>query len=107
MSPTLAFLLPPCSLPLPHLRGQQGAGMADENQMLDTKEVADMIGVEPNTVRTYLKRTRRREVAGEDLRAQDFPLPDKIFGDSPAWLPSTIRAWLSERPGPGRPSTRS
>ncbi|MFF7192678.1 helix-turn-helix transcriptional regulator [Streptomyces sp. NPDC008079] len=42
-------------------------------------EVADYLGVTPETVRTY--RSRKR---GE------LPPEDKMFGRSPAWKPATI-----------------
>jgi len=31
-------------------------------------------------------------------------VPDKTFGQSPTWKPSTIERWLANRPGRGRRS---
>jgi predicted DNA-binding transcriptional regulator AlpA len=72
---------------------------------LDTAAVAALVGVEPNTVRLYLKRTRRRIADGLPVRPSDFPLPDLQVARSPAWYEATVRAWLAERPGRGRRSS--
>ncbi|MYV56461.1 hypothetical protein GT042_28915 [Streptomyces sp. SID3212] len=69
---------------------------------LDTEAVAARVGVTAGTVRLYLKRTRRRIRDGHPVRPQDFPLPDVQIGRSPAWVESTIAAWLAHRPGRGR-----
>lgn len=52
-------------------------------------EVAEYLGVKPETVRTYRSRNR-----GE------LPAEDKMFGRSPVWKPSTITAFA--RLGQGR-----
>jgi predicted DNA-binding transcriptional regulator AlpA len=80
--------------------------MPDTDPLLDTARVAQLVAVAPDTIRTYLKRTRRRETEQLEIRAYDFPIPDQIFGDSPTWRRSTIDKWLDERTkrqGPGRP----
>ncbi|MFF3730970.1 hypothetical protein ACFYXM_11760 [Streptomyces sp. NPDC002476] len=79
--------------------------MSEENPYLDTDAVAERIGVAAETVRVYLKRTRKRIADGRPVRPQDLPLPDKQFGRSPAWRETTIDTWISSRPGRGhRPS---
>ncbi|MER0443065.1 hypothetical protein ABR738_00490 [Streptomyces sp. Edi4] len=76
--------------------------MPDGNPLLDTEAVAAKIGVASETVRIYLKRTRKRIADGQPVRPQDLPLPDDKFGRSPAWFESTIDAWVAVRPGRGR-----
>ncbi|MFZ3475305.1 hypothetical protein ACODT3_42635 [Streptomyces sp. 4.24] len=80
---------------------------AGADPLLHTEHVAAKIGVGggPDTVRAYLKRTRRRVADGLPVRPQDFPLPDEMVRRSPAWRESTIDRWISNRPGRGhRPS---
>jgi predicted DNA-binding transcriptional regulator AlpA len=77
----------------------------DDDPYLDTAQVGEKIGVTPETVRLYLKRTRRRISDGLVVRPQDFPLPDKQARRSPTWRESTIDAWLVNRPGRGRRPT--
>lgn len=76
--------------------------MPDDEQLLDTTAVADLTGLSVATIRVYLKRTRAREAEGLPIRPQDFPVPDKTFGQSPTWKRSTIEAWQAARPGSGR-----
>ncbi|WP_197281001.1 helix-turn-helix transcriptional regulator [Microbacterium sp. No. 7] len=56
---------------------------------LSPKEVAERIGVEPETVRTYAARGR-------------MPEPDATIGFIKGWLPETIDEWAASRPGQGR-----
>jgi hypothetical protein len=66
-----------------------GETMADPNADYWTvADIADHWGVTPQTIRTY--RSRKR---GE------LPEPDKVFGRSPVWKPSTIIDFV--RPGQG------
>jgi predicted DNA-binding transcriptional regulator AlpA len=76
----------------------------EEDPFLDTEAVARRVGVTVGSVRVYLKRSRRRLKEGEELRPQDLPLPDQVFGRSPAWRESTITTWIAHRSGPGRPA---
>jgi len=63
--------------------------MADPNvDYWTVADVADHWGVTPQTIRTY--RSRKR---GE------LPEPDRMFGRSPVWKPSTIIEF--QRPGQG------
>jgi predicted DNA-binding transcriptional regulator AlpA len=78
----------------------------EDDPYLDTEAVAGQAGVTIESIRIYLKRTRRRLAAGQQLRSQDLPLPDITVGRSPAWLQSTITEWIANRVGPGRPPTR-
>lgn len=55
----------------------------------------------PDTVTTYLARTRRRVAAELDLRPWDLPLPDGYVGDQPYWYEPTIERWEAARPGRG------
>ena len=79
----------------------------DADPYLDTEAVAEMVGVTTDTVRVYLKRSRKRLREAHELRPQDLPLPDAIIGRSPAWRTSTITAWSVHRVGPGRPATQN
>ncbi|GAA1111801.1 hypothetical protein GCM10009577_37980 [Streptomyces javensis] len=81
--------------------------MPDGNPLLDTEAVAAKIGVTSETVRMYLKRTRKRIADGLPVRPQDLPLPDEQIRRSPAWFESTIDAWISSRPGRGRRASSS
>jgi len=69
----------------------------EDDSILDTAAVAKVAGVAPETVRMYLKRSRRRLRDGEHLRSRDLPLPDLQVGRSPAWHAETVRLWLKER----------
>ncbi len=62
--------------------------MADLDDLLDTSDVAELVGVKVPTIRTYLHRG-------------DMPKPDRVIGRSPVWRRETIDAWLAERPGRG------
>lgn len=75
----------------------------DEDPYLDTEEVARQAEVGTESIRIYLKRSRRRANESRELRPQDLPLPDITIGRSPAWRQSTIDAWLANRIGRGRP----
>ncbi|MFF1284399.1 hypothetical protein ACFVY4_27105 [Streptomyces sp. NPDC058299] len=74
----------------------------DQDPYLDTAQVGERIGVVPETVRLYLKRTRKRAAASLPVRPADFPLPDSHARRSPLWRQSTIDTWLVNRPGRGR-----
>ncbi|MFD7705640.1 helix-turn-helix transcriptional regulator [Streptomyces sp. NPDC059786] len=77
----------------------------DDDPYLDTDTVAEQVGLAVDTVRVYLKRSRKRVKDGSELRPQDFPLPDMTVSRSPAWRQSTIDAWKGNRVGRGRPKT--
>jgi predicted DNA-binding transcriptional regulator AlpA len=86
-------------------REQGGAVAAQgDDTYLDTEAVAQHVGLTTESVRVYLKRSRRRVASGQPLRPQDLPLPDITIGRSPAWRQSTIDEWDSHRTGPGRPA---
>jgi len=78
--------------------------MANDEKLLDYAGVAKLTGLEVGTIRVYRKRTRLRETKKLPIRDEDFPVPDKTFGQSPTWKPSTIERWLANRPGRGRRS---
>lgn len=75
---------------------------ADDDPYMDAEQVAAKVGITAGSVRMYLKRSRRRLAEGQELRAQDLPLPDITVSRSPAWLASTIDLWIAARPGRGR-----
>jgi predicted DNA-binding transcriptional regulator AlpA len=52
--------------------------------LLDTKSVAELLGLQTETIRWYKKRGI-------------LPKPDAYFGRSPAWQRSTIEAWDTAR----------
>ncbi|MEE1838185.1 helix-turn-helix transcriptional regulator [Streptomyces sp. SP17KL33] len=74
----------------------------DDDPYLDTAQVGERIGVSADSIRLYLKRTRKRISDGLKVRPQDLPLPDSQFRRSPVWHRSTIDAWIANRPGRGR-----
>ncbi|WP_333746208.1 helix-turn-helix transcriptional regulator [Streptomyces sp. IBSBF 2950] len=74
----------------------------EDDPYLDTAQVGARIGVSADSIRLYLKRTRRRISDGLKKRPQDLPLPDSQFRRSPVWRESTINAWIASRPGRGR-----
>lgn len=63
-------------------------------EILDRAGVADLLGVQPETVSVYRARTYK----------DSFPEPDGKIGGSAYWYRSTIEAWVATRPGKtGRP----
>lgn len=67
---------------------------------LTTQQVAEILGVGPDTIRSY--RTYSR--AGGRYEAHPFPEPDEKIGPSLLWKASReaeIREWASRRPGAG------
>ncbi|MFJ2752687.1 hypothetical protein [Streptomyces sp. NPDC087297] len=79
---------------------------ASTDPLLFSEGVAERIGVKhAETVRVYLKRTRKRISDGLPVRPQDFPLPDEMIRRSPAWRTSTIERWVASRPGRGHRPT--
>lgn len=69
-----------------------------DGQLLDSAQVAELLGVRPETIARYRSR-------GE------LPAPDVTLGRSPGWYRATITAWRAQRPGRGagggRPVSRS
>jgi len=68
-------------------------------KFLSTEEVAELAGLKPDTVSSYLSRSKGR--AAEE---RYIPEPDILLGASrpvPGWKRETIMAWLASRPGPG------
>lgn len=53
---------------------------------LTTKQVAELLGVQPKTVRQYLWRER-----------DNFPEPDDRAGPLPLWKEATIEKWRQDR----------
>lgn len=73
-----------------------------DDPLLSRDQVAEHMGwQEANTVTRYLADTTRKVKRGEPLVGTDFPLPDRMFGRSPAWRLSRISAWQQTRPGQG------
>lgn len=70
--------------------------MPEEDPYLDTAAVADLIGVQADSVRMYLKRAKARRAEGKDTPA-DLPAPDTMFGRTPVWRRSTIEKWRRAR----------
>ena len=52
---------------------------------LTTKQVAELLGVQPKTVRQYL------------WRDEEFPAPDERVGPLPLWKKETIEKWQKSR----------
>lgn len=57
--------------------------------LLDSAKVAELVGVDPATIRRY--------------KAADptFPPPDVVLGNAPGWYRKTIERWQGLRPGRG------
>lgn len=68
--------------------------------LLDYDAIEKKTGIKRTTLRVYLSQARTRREQGV-FSAADFPEPDTQFGQSPAWLESTIDRWLEMRPGKG------
>lgn len=60
----------------------------EEDPLIGYKEMAELAGVRPNTLRRY-------RVEGR------LPPPDVLLADRPRWRLSTFTAWMESRPGPG------
>lgn len=56
---------------------------------LDSAAFAAELGVKPATLHTY----KHRGI---------LPEPDAHFGQTPAWLPTTVTAFKANRPGRGK-----
>lgn len=75
--------------------------------ILGLDEVAEMLGVGRQSIRTYQTRSaQHRKLAAETgnksyIRPGDLPEPDGRFGNTPYWEKRTIEEWLPHRPGRG------
>lgn len=76
---------------------------------LTTADVAALLDVNPQTVRSYRVRSR----TGGVYENHPFPAPDAFVGRNPIWYPeraAEIKRWAGERVGRGvgggRPSHR-
>jgi predicted DNA-binding transcriptional regulator AlpA len=63
---------------------------------LDTAAAADRIGVTEATLRQYRSREAKHPTR------PPFPYPDALLAGHPAWLSSTVDAWMASRPGKGK-----
>ena len=63
---------------------QPGRLWAMTRRYLSRTEVAERIGVKPDTLGRYL-----------------LPAPDALIGGTLGWLPATIDEWNASRPGRG------
>lgn len=59
--------------------------MPETIRYLSTGEVAERVGVKPDTIHAYA------------VRGQ-MPPPDAIIGRAKGWLPETVDAWNEARP---------
>ena len=62
-------------------------------QQLDTKAVAELLGVTPETINRYR--------VGDRAAKYGFPEPDGRIGGRPWWWSTTIEKWRKNRPGQG------
>lgn len=60
----------------------------DLTGMLSMREIAERLGIEANTLRSYRSDGR-------------LPEPDAMLGMAPRWRPETIDTWHANRPGRG------
>ncbi len=61
-------------------------------EQLDTKGVAELLGVSPTTVTRY---------RAADRAKYGFPEPDGHIGGRPWWWSTAIEKWEKSRPGMG------
>lgn len=69
--------------------------------MLTMHDVAEMIGVNYQSVRVYRGRAIFNERNG-NVRPGDLPPADSYAGQTPLWKLETIEAWAKARPRAGR-----
>ena len=75
--------------------------------ILGLDEVADMLGVGRQSIRTYQTRSAQHRKLAEEtgnksfIRPGDLPEPDGRFGNIPYWEKRTITEWMKHRPGRG------
>lgn len=60
--------------------------------VLSVAEVAELAGLPPATIHTYVWRRRTGQSGSTNI-----PLPDAMLADRPAWHEDTIRPWLEGR----------
>ncbi|XNL98380.1 helix-turn-helix DNA binding domain [Arthrobacter phage Bumble] len=70
--------------------------MISKPETLDYEEIADLLGVTVDTVRTYQKRAAANRRAGTPS-ARDLPEPVRRVGQSPLWDADQIRDWMKSR----------
>lgn len=75
--------------------------MGNPTQYLDYSDIADLAGMQRNSVVVAAKRARKRRDAGTATPA-DFPEPDVVIGSDPqysrpGWRRSTIEKWIAAR----------
>lgn len=103
-----------CHLPAePHNTWQHDS---EPDWMLWSEDAAELIGVTPGVFRKMRKDASRARERGE-LTTKHLPQPDELTSrtvsqiggrdmtitKAPRWQASTLRAWLEQRPGRGRP----
>lgn len=64
---------------------RQNEGVPEPKRYLSRAELAERIGVAPDSLRRYR-----------------LPEPDALVGEIRGWLPETVDAWNDARPGRGR-----
>jgi hypothetical protein len=67
--------------------------VTDDDPLLGYRELAEVAGVKPNTLRSYRAQGRMP------------PPDDDSVPDRPRWRLSTFQAWMRDRPGRGRSLT--
>jgi hypothetical protein len=70
------------------------------DDVLDRAAVAELVGVEPDTITSYLHMSQ----PGRLYADHPFPAPDGRFGKSPYWRAGRsdeIRSWVKGRPRGG------
>lgn len=71
--------------------------MSDVNvAFLDSEQMAKLGGLETESFRVALSRSRTNRRNGRDVPS-DVPEPDHTFGRSPLWLPDTAQRWIDAR----------
>lgn len=70
--------------------------MSTTEETLDYAEIADLIGVSVDTVRTYQKRAEANRRAGAPS-VRDLPAPVRRVGQSPLYSAEEIGAWIRTR----------
>ncbi|TWS24441.1 hypothetical protein FK268_12695 [Tsukamurella sputi] len=70
-------------------------------ELLDTGDMAALIGAKRGWVSRLLVKSRRKVAAGEELEPVDVPLPTAVRKGRPYWTATEGRAWKQRRDDAG------
>lgn len=70
-------------------------------ELLDTGDMADLIGAKRGWVSRLLVKSRQKAAAGEELEPVDVPLPTAVRKGRPYWAAAEGQAWKQRREAAG------